>query len=102
MRATGNAMSRRVWEGTYKPGNSSGMTMIRPSGPGEVERKKQWCIEKYVKKRYLGYLESDDDLGYELHAACKYQVFMLHVFVFWVTYKDMLYIYIFSPPTFCC
>lgn len=37
-------VTEKVWERKYDPANTKGVTtlMLRPNGPGDVERKKQW------------------------------------------------------------
>jgi len=99
MRHAGNAANRRVWEAGYNdndnsatsssPDGSSGSGagvgaeegwMQRPSGPGNVERKKAWCVAKYVERRWVhattgaplsGSVSSctPEELGALLHAA---------------------------------
>ena len=52
MRASGNAMSRRVWERAYDDAGAlearaaGAGPLLRPNGPGNVENKKAWCIAK--------------------------------------------------------
>ena len=103
MRHAGNAANRRVWESGYDNNASGGSTsspdggsgaaagaageeeeggwMQRPSGPGHVERKKAWCVAKYVERRWVtsstnsaplsGSVSSctPEELGALLHAA---------------------------------
>ena len=76
MKVSGNAMNRRTWERCYEPGVGTG-ELQRPTGPGNVALKKQWCERKYVAKAWLSKQDDDDaldqnELGLELHVGATY------------------------------
>ena len=79
MKMSGNAMNRRIWERGY---SAEAYELQRPSGPGNVALKKNWCERKYATKAWVlkpsNSTSADDDdvldqaeLGLELYTACK-------------------------------